>query len=141
MGDLTAHFDLAEFASRDGAPFPDDVSLETLTRTATMLEALREGLAEEIGHTAPVIILSGYRSPAHNAAVGGVPGSYHMKGMAADVVCQSAIPSVVQRVALRLQARGIIGGVGKYAGFTHVDIGPQRTWDETTKAARGGAVA
>jgi len=137
MGDLTAHFDWAEFASRDGAPFPTEV-LNHLPALAAMLEQLREALAEEIGRPAPLIVVSGYRSPAHNVKVGGVPNSYHTRGMAADVVCQQAFPSMVQRVALRLQTQGIVGGVGRYAGFTHVDIGPRRAWDETTKTERGG---
>ncbi|THB70844.1 MAG: peptidase M15, partial [Desulfovibrio sp.] len=32
----------------------------------------------------PFTITSGYRSPAHNRKVGGVPGSAHTKGLAAD---------------------------------------------------------
>jgi len=138
MGTLTEHFDLVEFASKDGAPFTEE-ALANLADLAALLERLRDAVAEEIGRTAPLIIVSGYRSPAHNAKVGGVPNSYHTKGMAADVVCQSAFPSIVQRVALRLQTRGVIGGVGRYAGFTHVDTGPRRAWDETTKMAQGGA--
>ena len=33
----------------------------------------------------PIILTSGYRSPEHNADIGGVPMSSHTKGMAADV--------------------------------------------------------
>ncbi|WP_157667923.1 D-Ala-D-Ala carboxypeptidase family metallohydrolase [Desulfotomaculum nigrificans] len=32
-----------------------------------------------------MIVDSGYRCPAHNWAVGSVPNSYHVRGMAADI--------------------------------------------------------
>jgi hypothetical protein len=35
----------------------------------------------------PFIITSGYRSPAHNAAVGGAADSDHTRGWCADVAC------------------------------------------------------
>lgn len=35
----------------------------------------------------PVIISSGYRCKALNAAVGGTPNSSHMRGLAADIDC------------------------------------------------------
>lgn len=33
----------------------------------------------------PMTLTSGYRAPSHNASIGGVDGSAHTKGMAADV--------------------------------------------------------
>lgn len=33
----------------------------------------------------PIYVNSGYRCPRHNAAVGGVPNSQHMRGEAADI--------------------------------------------------------
>lgn len=35
----------------------------------------------------PVSVSSGYRCPKHNAEVGGVGGSQHLKGEAADICC------------------------------------------------------
>ena len=35
----------------------------------------------------PVLVNSGYRCPKHNAEVGGVPNSQHMRGEAADICC------------------------------------------------------
>ena len=40
-----------------------------------------------LGH--PIHINSAYRSPAVNALVGSRPTSYHIKGLAADIVCPS----------------------------------------------------
>ena len=33
----------------------------------------------------PMTLTCGYRTPEHNAAIGGVPDSAHTKGMAADI--------------------------------------------------------
>jgi uncharacterized protein YcbK (DUF882 family) len=37
--------------------------------------------------TFDIIATSGLRSPEHNASVGGVPDSAHLKGMALDLAC------------------------------------------------------
>lgn len=36
----------------------------------------------------PIIVNSGYRSPEHNAKIGGVSTSYHLSGSAADITCK-----------------------------------------------------
>lgn len=36
----------------------------------------------------PIYVSSGYRCPKHNAEVGGVPNSQHMRGEAADIHCE-----------------------------------------------------
>lgn len=71
----------------------------------------------------PVTITSGYRSPVRNREVGGATGSYHMRGMAVDIVVQGLTPKEVQR-RLRLWN----GGLGLATSFTHVDTGPRRRW-------------
>ena len=38
----------------------------------------------------PYVINSGFRTPEHNAAVGGVPGSSHLTGWASDVRADSS---------------------------------------------------
>ena len=51
---------------------------------------------------APVIINSGYRSPARDQAVGGVDGSQHTKGTAADIVVRGVSPLEVAQYAEHL---------------------------------------
>ncbi|SFI23652.1 YcbK family protein [Jannaschia pohangensis] len=79
----------------------------------------------------PFMLLSGYRSPATNAALrsrsGGVArNSLHMQGQAADIRLNSRSVSQVARAAASCGG----GGVGRYSGsnFTHVDCGSVRTW-------------
>lgn len=67
---------------------------------------------------------SGYRNPASNATVGGAKNSYHMRGMANDIVHPSRSPRAVYAAAMRIAN----GGVGRYSSFTHIDTGPHRTW-------------
>ena len=72
-------------------------------------------LRDRIGK--PISITSGYRCQAHNKAVGGATQSQHMHGTAADIVVKGMAPATV---ADHAEAIGF-GGIGRYAGFTHVD--------------------
>lgn len=83
---LSPHFSFeemthSEIASRRGIPneLPPELS-PNLTRVANFLEKVRLRLGQ------PVIVHSGYRSPAVNKAVGGVPTSAHCQALAADIV-------------------------------------------------------
>lgn len=85
---LSSHFTLEEMtdsqtAARQGidnTPGPETV--DTLRATAYALEAVRKELGEH-----PILISSGYRSPALNKAVGGSQGSQHLLGQAVDFTC------------------------------------------------------
>lgn len=66
----------------------------------------------------PVTINSGYRCPTHNAAVGGARNSQHLLGTAADFVVRGVSPAQVFRDLDPLWP----GGLGRYNGFTHVDV-------------------
>jgi len=50
-------------------------------RLITFLDSLRNWLGR------PVVITSGYRTEAHNKAVGGARNSAHLRGKAADIAC------------------------------------------------------
>lgn len=39
----------------------------------------------------PIHINSGFRTPAHNEAVGGTENSSHLKGLAVDIACDNSI--------------------------------------------------
>lgn len=79
-----AEFTASQFATRlgiDNTPGPE--ALANLHRLAIALERVRAWLNR------PVIILSGYRSPAVNRGVGGARRSAHLSGLAADFICPS----------------------------------------------------
>ena len=115
---LSPHFRLAEFASKDGS---DKVLVDD--DLVSLLEQIREAAG------GAVTINSAYRSPAHNAAVGGVRSSQHLYGRAADVVVEGASPLLVGQIAEYYLDRR--GGIGVYQTFTHVDTRAIRSrWDQ-----------
>jgi len=78
----------------------------------------------------PLAINSGYRTTAHNTAIGGAVDSYHVKGMAADI----SIPAGMSSVKFYQAAANYwtAGGLGYYDWGCHFDVGPSRSWDERT---------
>ncbi|ADG20410.1 Peptidase M15A [Paraburkholderia atlantica] len=88
MTRLTDHFTLEELTQSETATrrridnTPSPAIVENLTRTAQTLEQVRALLCSR-----PVLVSSGYRSPALNTAVGGAANSAHMTGLAADFIC------------------------------------------------------
>ena len=87
---LSEHFTLGELcktsAKTQDGNIPSHVHIENLKRLCGWLEMLRSEWNKRYGEgNDPIIINSGYRSPAVNKAVGGVPTSNHLTGCAADI--------------------------------------------------------
>lgn len=83
---LTPHFKLSEFTKSSTATARkiDNTPSEQVISNLTLLcEQVLEPL--RVHFNCPIIISSGYRSPALNKAVGGVKNSQHMTGEAADI--------------------------------------------------------
>ena len=115
---LSPHFRLGEFACKDGSDkvLVDDALVE-------LLETIRAAAGGS------VTINSAYRTPAHNAAQGGVSNSQHVYGRAADIVVAGASPLLVGQIAEHYLDRR--GGIGVYKSFTHVDTRSVRSrWDQ-----------
>jgi len=75
----------------------------------------------------PVIITSGYRSPAHNRRVRGARHSQHMHCKAADIRVPGISKKQLHAYLMRHPKRG---GVGIYGGpWVHVDVARKRAWD------------
>lgn len=73
----------------------------------------------------PLTVNSGYRSPGLNAAVGGVPGSQHVRGEAADIAAPD--PLLLAQTAVR--SRIPFDQMILYSTFVHISHrphGPQR---------------
>lgn len=67
----------------------------------------------------PFKILSGYRTTAHNAEVGGVDDSSHTKGVAVDIHYSTEKAAVA--IIACLTRSGFVR-IGKGDGFIHVDL-------------------
>ncbi|WP_409281505.1 D-Ala-D-Ala carboxypeptidase family metallohydrolase [Pseudomonas defluvii] len=89
---LSKHFTLSEMtASRTASRLgidntPNDEVLLNLKRLCATLEQVRSLVGR------PVLVSSGYRSPALNRAVGGSPKSTHRLGLAADISVAGMAP-------------------------------------------------
>jgi GH25 family lysozyme M1 (1,4-beta-N-acetylmuramidase) len=112
-GRCSEHFAFAEFRSKGNGWIKVDRAL------LLGLERYRKAVG------GPVEIVSAYRDPEHNEAVGGAPSSQHLFGNAADV------PFALHRVQVR--ALRVFSGIGYQEGsdlVRHVDVrhrGPNTT--------------
>lgn len=89
------------------------------------LDLVREELGE------PITITSGYRSPKHNAKVGGSPSSQHCLGKAADIRPSKSTKEKLDKLYLICEKYFEAVGDGRNRGFIHVDIrsGKKRRWN------------
>ena len=87
---LSEHFGLAELCkTKTGiSNVPNEAQVENLKRVCRWLEQLRRRWNNLYGEgDDPIVINSGFRSPAVNKAVGGVSTSNHLTGCAVDIRC------------------------------------------------------
>ena len=88
MTKLSEHFTLGEMCKTkvNLENVPNEAQVENLKRLCGWLEMLRDEWNRRYGEgDDPIVINSGYRSEAVNKAVGGVKGSNHLTGCAADI--------------------------------------------------------
>jgi uncharacterized protein YcbK (DUF882 family) len=86
----------------------------------------------------PITIMSGYRSPDRNEAVGGAKKSQHMEGNAVDIKIKDMKPEDAAKLVEKLIAEGKMcqGGLGIYPrstaaeGWIHYDTrGVKARWN------------
>jgi uncharacterized protein YcbK (DUF882 family) len=114
---VTKNFKLSELEFSDQVP-PELIS--NAVELLQNLQVIRDHFQK------PIIIISGYRSPTRNEAVGGAKKSQHMEAKAADIKI-NGIPTeeLFSRIdKLMSQGKIKVGGLGFYPdqGFVHYDI-------------------
>lgn len=113
---LSPNFTVGEFACRDGS---DPIFIDS--DLVALLQAIRDHFGK------PVAITSGWRTAAHNAAVGGARFSQHCYGRAADIrVKEVAVDTLADYAETLLPGTGGIGRYpkkkGRACGWVHLDV-------------------
>ena len=113
---IMSHFDIQEFDSSDQLGSGVYMKIKFLK----MLDAAREQAG------IPFRVNSGYRTPEHNTAVGGVPDSAHTRGWAADIAART----LEQKIRIVRAARSVgFNRFGIYDTFIHLDCDPGKRGD------------
>lgn len=151
---VSPHFHLKQFVCKQPAGSRRYVVLEE--RLLLALEQALERVNEAGYRAATFHVMSGYRTPAYNGSLGNVGFSMHQWGAAADIFIDEngdgmmddlngdgrsdirdadVLYRLVDDIASRPEAKGLIGGLGKYpqtashGPFVHVDVrGREARW-------------
>lgn len=136
---LSAHFTLAEMttsntAARLGIPnvAPPEI-VDTLILTADRMEKVRSLLGDK-----PIRVLSGYRSPKVNKAVGGSKTSAHMTGHAVDFICPEFGTPAQVAAHLARHLTGFDQIIEEFGQWIHVGFGPTKRGQLLTARKLGG---
>ena len=108
-------FNFSEFACRCCGRIPPGVRGNIEALVDNVLDPARRVFG------GPVSVNSGYRCPKHNAEVGGVSGSQHLKGEAADICCSDneRLARIIERNGRYDQLIRYMDGNGRVR-FVHV---------------------
>ena len=112
---LSNNFNSYEFRCGLGSP----CSCSTILIDDQLVKYL-QNIRDHFGKS--VTITSAYRCPSYNKRIGGATGSYHSKGMAADIVVNGIASREVAKYAESIGIKGI--GLYETAAdghFTHID--------------------
>ncbi len=134
---LSPHFSLTELTVTDTGldNTPDAMMEATLVTLAVFLEKVRAVLGSN-----PVLVDSAYRSPAVNAADGGVSDSAHLLGYAADITCPAfGTPFEVAQALDRADQVGTIrfDQLIYEQTWVHISRDPQLRGDRLTLIGEG----
>ena len=117
MAQDTKNFKVREFACKHCGKNEID------QRVLNMAQELRDYLG------VPITVNSGYRCEFHNREVGGVKGSKHTFGKAADLACSLGAAKMFEAVKELHDKQGKLKDLDyciKYKTFIHIDCGGKR---------------
>lgn len=115
---LALNFSAGELGAND--PAATDVIVANLRQVATWLQKARDVLG------VPLRVTSGFRSWAHNTAIGGSPTSDHPNGLAADFEAVGMTPYDVYQHLQAAAASGLLPRFDQlifYVADDHVHVG------------------
>lgn len=132
------YFSVKEFDCKSGDPYPAKYVDRVL---APFTEGILDKIREAFG--GPIKIVSGYRTPFWNHAVGGAERSHHViwekggkylfGGDAADIAPadftndkMASLRKLVDKMT-RENSLPLLGGYGKYKNWVHVDMRQRKT--------------
>jgi len=123
----TLHFQLSEFACKDGTPVPEKY-YDNVWVLMQNLQVIRDYFGK------PITINSGYRTEKHNASpkIKGSKNSQHLLAKASDIVVKGVSPLEVYQAIEKLIEQGKVkqGGLGLYKTFVHYDVrGVKARWN------------
>jgi len=152
---VSPHFTLGQFVCKQESGWPKYLALRPrlLLKLERILEEINTtGLARTDG----LVVMSGYRTPFYNAAIGNVAYSRHQWGGAADIYVDvdgdgvmddlnrdgvldrkdaDTLADLVERLTKRPWYSRLVGGLGRYDAneahgpFVHVDVrGTRARW-------------
>lgn len=133
---MSEHFQVKEFRCHDGTPYPTEWVDTRLAQVMSTLEVIRTKC------NCPIEVISGYRSPAHNATLIAedeskgshqvASGSMHVEGYAADIrpADKSLTPAIILNMVLTAYAANelpYLGGCAAYpvSNWVHIDCRPR----------------
>ena len=135
MDKLSKHFTLEEL-TRTSAGIANQPSEQVIERLRLVCVNILEPVREHYGR--PVMVHSGYRSPAVNIAVGGSPTSQHVKGEAVDFhVSAYSVYEVALWISENLDydqliLENFVPGI-KTSGWVHCSFGNNNRGQDLTK--------
>lgn len=118
------HLLWSELACHDGTEYPTSWRTTRAVDLAATFEDVRALLGGQ-----PIVILSGYRTEAYNARLEGAASkSQHVQGRALDIWHAALEPRTLFisiRSAQRDGGLPLLGGLGLYRSFVHMDVRPK----------------
>lgn len=120
----SVHLSWRELQCHDGTPYPSEWRDDRAHVLGMTFEAVRDLLGG-----LPLVILSGYRTAAYNSTVEGAAlNSQHVQGRALDIAHPRLSARAVFDRIFAAQRRGelpLLGGLGLYGTFVHMDVRPK----------------
>lgn len=123
---LSTNLYLDEFDCHDGTPVPQALVPNARFLATNVIQPIRNLASAALGKDTPIIVICGYRTLSHNAAVGGAPDSAHLDAEGGDIRLVSPAQSRwLHDLVLGAYNRKLLpalGGLGRYDGrWIHVD--------------------